>query len=167
MLQKEPGGTKDLMTESSSFPSNPVGTFREENTESVTEKEPAGQVNGADFLGISGSLLCLLHCLAPQLATFGLLGAGLGSFFAGEFWAVIFWATCFWAVYRSAASSIFPRNKLLLWLAFLIFSAGLGLEFFSIGGKWVSYTGSVLLVIAHILNFLEEMRWRKMVCSAS
>jgi hypothetical protein len=167
MLQKELSGTKEVMTESSPFASNPVGSFREGNAETATEMESADQAKGADFLGISGSLLCLLHCLAPQLATFGLLGAGLGSFFAGEFWAVIFWATCFWAVYRSAASSVFPRNKLLLWMAFLIFSAGLVLEFFSIGGKWVSYTGSVLLIIAHILNFLEEMRWRKMVCSAS
>ena len=41
----------------------------------------------ADLVGISGSVLCLVHCLAPQLISLGILGAGIGTFFSGEIWA--------------------------------------------------------------------------------
>lgn len=114
-----------------------------------------------DVLGISGSFLCLLHCLAPQLMALGIFGAGFGSFFAGEVWALLFWITCLWAVWRSAATTHFPLAAIALWMAFLLFSAGLALEFFFNSVKGVSYAGSVLLILAHFWNFRLQLQWRK------
>lgn len=115
----------------------------------------------SDFLGMSGSLLCLIHCLSPQLIALGLFGVGIGNFFAGESWALIFWLTCLWAVFRSVKNSVFPRAQLALWFAFGLFSLGLGLELFTESGKWLSYLGSLLLILSHLWNFRLQLRWRK------
>jgi hypothetical protein len=111
---------------------------------------------------MGGSLLCLIHCLSPQLIALGLFGSGFGSFFAGEWWALLFWITCFWAVYRSARGSVFPAARLILWISFGIFSLGLAFEFLTSSGKWLSYLGSIFLMAGHLWNFRLQMGWRKM-----
>ena len=127
------------------------------------KEEPKGEsfqsTAETDLIGIGGSLLCLLHCLAPQLISLGLLGASFGDFFAGETWALIFWITCFWALYQSAKNTRFPRAALALWIAFLVFSVGLVLEPFTETGKLFTYGGSVMLIASHIWNFRLFLQW--------
>jgi hypothetical protein len=122
-------------------------------SEPHSDASPSIQTSGSDFVGISGSILCLIHCLAPQLIGLGLLGAGIGSYFAGEIWALIFWITCLWAVNHSAKSARYPAAALALWASFLLFSSGLAMETFLGAGKAVSYSGSVLLILAHLWNY--------------
>jgi hypothetical protein len=107
----------------------------------------------ADFVGISGSLLCLVHCLAPQLISLGILGAGIGTFFSGEIWAGLFWITCLWAVRKAAADAPFPISAFFLWFSFSTFSLGLGMETFFGADKIISYSGSLLLILAHLNNY--------------
>jgi len=129
-----------------------------ENTENAGDS--SSEISGGfDILGMGGSLLCLIHCLAPQLIALGILGAGIGSIFAGEIWDLVFWITCFWAVYSSASSTPFSRASLALWVSFFIFSLGLGLEAFAGMGKETSYAGSVLLIVAHSWNFRLQLSW--------
>lgn len=159
MLQKELSRSEDLLVENQNYSKHFSGSTRKFQSETSNNSVEAGK--GADLLGIGGSLFCLLHCLAPQIVSLGLLGASFGSFFAGEYWAILFWATCFWAVFRSAANAVYLLNKSLLWLAFLIFSSGLIIEFIVPGEKWISYAGSIILISAHLWNFWRQLSWNK------
>ena len=107
----------------------------------------------ADLVGISGSVLCLVHCLAPQLISLGILGAGIGTFFSGEIWAGLFWITCLWAVRKASEDAPYPHSAVLLWFSFITFSLGLGLETFFGADKIISYSGSLLLILAHLNNY--------------
>jgi hypothetical protein len=149
-----------LQKEKEVFSPNLVAEFGESHlqSESHSDAQPSIQTSGSDFVGISGSILCLIHCLAPQLIGLGLLGAGIGAYFAGEIWALIFWITCLWAVNRSAKSARYPTAALALWASFLLFSSGLGIETFFDAGKAVSYSGSVLLILAHVWNYRLQIK---------
>ena len=154
MLQKE--GADVILISGTENPALDSCALEKEEIDGASSAEISA---GFDLLGMGGSLLCLVHCLAPQLIALGILGAGIGSFFAGEIWALLFWITCFWAVYSSAASTPYPRSSMALWLSFFIFSLGLGLETFAGMGKETSYAGSVLLIAAHSWNFRLQLRW--------
>jgi hypothetical protein len=114
-----------------------------------------------DYLGAGGSFLCLVHCIAPQLIAFGSVGLGIGSFFAGEIWTLFFWITCLVAVWQSARRSMFVRSSVFLWLAFGIFSAGIGYEVLAGKEHFVSYAGSLLLIAAHTYNLFLQNRWKR------
>ena len=114
----------------------------------------------ADYLGMSGSFLCLLHCIAPQLLMLGSVGLGLSTFFESESWNLFFWATCFWAVWSAGKQSAFSQMKISLWLAFGIFSIGLGYELLSGSHHFISYIGSVSLIVAHTLNLIKQNQWK-------
>jgi hypothetical protein len=117
----------------------------------------------SDFIGIGGSFFCLVHCLAPQLISLGLLGAGIGSWFSGEYWAFLFWITCLWAVVKSSGASRFPSAALFLWIAFLLFSIGLMLETFFGAAKLISYLGSLCLISAHLWNYRQQVISRRVL----
>lgn len=149
MLHKEDGAVK--WAEEDTRLSAIVSSEASAHIQGETENRQLS--SGADIVGISGSLLCLLHCLAPQLIGLGILGAGLGNFFSGEIWAGFFWLTCFWAVWKAAEDAPYVRSALFLWISFSIFSLGLGLETFFEADKIISYSGSLLLILAHLNNF--------------
>ncbi len=132
-----------------------------EDTNAVSEN--GSESKGSDFLGLSGSFLCLIHCLAPQLISLGLLGVGVGNFFSGEIWALVFWFTCLFAVRVSARNSVYPAISALLWISLGVFTLGLGIENFAGLGKEISYTGSGLLIIAHLLNLRLQEKWRQAI----
>lgn len=122
----------------------------------------------ADVLGVSGSFLCLVHCLAPQvLATMGSVGLGIGTFFESELWVLFFWVSCFVAVWSAARKSAFPKVAMYLWLAFVLFSVGTGLEFFFHWDHTLSYIGSSLLIAGHLYHlYLQQslLRSRPFQC---
>ena len=119
----------------------------------------------ADFLGVSGSFLCLIHCLAPQLLALGTVGLGIGSFFAGQGWVLFFWVTCLLAVWQSARKSLFIRSSLFLWFAFLLFTTGILLEEFGGFDHWVSYIGSSFLISGHLYNLHLQKKWKQVLLS--
>lgn len=122
----------------------------------------------ADYLGVGGSFLCLIHCLAPQvLATLGSVGLGIGTFFESELWVLFFWISCLAAVWSATRKSAFPKVGMYLWLAFILFSIGTGLEFFFHLDHTLSYLGSSLLIIGHLYHlYLQQnlLRTRPLQC---
>ena len=115
----------------------------------------------ADYLGMSGSVLCLIHCIAPQLIMIGSLGFGLAAFFSSGIWHVIFWGTCLAAVWQSGRTSAYPRIKVFLWFSFLVFTLGIGYEWMAQVEHWISYVGSLLLIIGHTINLVYQIKWRR------
>lgn len=119
----------------------------------------------SDIVGISGSLLCLIHCVAPQLAAAGFSTLSAFSFLSHGYWDVILWLSCFAAVFYSARKSVFTRTAVLLWLSFILFSAGMAVESIFAFEHWVSYLGSASLISAHGYNFYKHLRWKQTVLS--
>jgi len=115
----------------------------------------------SDFIGVGGSLLCLVHCVAPQLLALGSIGLGIGSFFASEGWTFFFFLTCLLAVWHSARKSSFIQVQLLLWVAFALFTSGLLLEFLTHTETVISYFGSAFLIFAHLVNFKKQAAWNR------
>ena len=115
----------------------------------------------SDFIGVSGSFLCLVHCLAPQLLAFGSIGLGVTTFFASEGWTLFFFLTCLAAVWHSSRKSVFLHVQVLLWLAFAFFSTGLLVEYFTNSENIISYFGSTTLIFAHIINFKKQAGWKR------
>jgi hypothetical protein len=122
---------------------------------------PLDPVASSDFVGMGGSFLCLVHCLAPQLVVLGSLGLGIGSFFANEAWVLFFWVSCLLAVWHSSRRSLFVRSGRLLWAAFGIFSLGTFLEFFAGFEHSLSYAGSIALILAHLYNLHLHQQWKR------
>lgn len=129
-------------------------------TDLVPEGSTMETVWNADFLGMSGSFLCLLHCIAPQLLMLGSVGLGLSTFFESESWNLFFWATCLWAVWAAGKRSVFVGMQISLWLAFGLFTFGLGYELISGSHHFVSYLGSVSLIVAHTINLIKQNQWK-------
>ena len=121
---------------------------------------PGDSTLNPDYLGMSGSFLCLLHCIAPQLLMLGSVGLGLSTFFESESWNLFFWATCFWAVWSAGKQSVFIGMLISLWVAFAIFTFGLGYEILTGSHHFISYIGSVSLIVAHTLNLIKQNHWK-------
>ena len=109
----------------------------------------------SDVLGIGSAFLCLIHCIAAPL----LMGFGAGihevqhSFFLHEFWDVIFLVLGFIAVYFSARHSKSTFLKVLLWTTYLSLLCAVILHHSSPVFEYLIYAASIVLIIAHILNF--------------
>lgn len=121
----------------------------------------------SDYLGLSGSFLCIVHCVGPQLLILGSLSAGLGSFFSSGLWHIFFWVTCLLAVYQSTRISEFPAVKRVLWVSFLVFTLGLFLDIAFGVETIISYLGSASLVFAHGYNLYKIQRSNSKVSCAS
>ena len=115
----------------------------------------------SDFIGVSGSFLCLIHCLAPQMIALGSIGLGIGSFFASEGWTLFFFLTCVFAVWHSSRKSVFLYVQVLLWSAFALFTTGLVVEHLMHSESLISYFGSASLITAHLVNFRKQANWNK------
>lgn len=116
---------------------------------------PENNSNGgffSDFVGISGSILCLIHCIAPQLLFLGTLGLGMASIFSSGWWHLLFWITCFFAVWKSSKISPVKLFRVVLWAAFSLFTVGIALDFFMGVENLFSYAGSAMLVFGHGWN---------------
>lgn len=109
--------------------------------------------NKADYIGILGSALCIVHCVAmPVLA----LGSSLGhehhahiGFLSLDYFFILVNAV---AVYFATRDHKSVFVKVLLWSALLIFAVSLVFEERHIIFQWLGYFGSALLIIGHLIN---------------
>ncbi|MCE6988208.1 MerC domain-containing protein [Dyadobacter sp. CY323] len=108
--------------------------------------------NKADYIGILGSVLCIVHCMLVPALAFGSTVAThhahnglrtLDFFFIGINGLAVFYAT------RNHKS--LPLN-ILLWSALMIFSVSLLFEGRHPAFSWLGYIGSALLIIGHLIN---------------
>jgi len=109
--------------------------------------------NKADYVGILGSVLCILHCIAmPMLA----LGSSLGhdhhehiGFISLDYFFILLNLI---AVYFATREHKSLLVRVLLWSALSIFAVSLIFEERSIIFQWLGYFGSALLIIGHLVN---------------
>lgn len=108
----------------------------------------------ADYLGITGSILCIIHCLITPVLALGstalhghdLLLGGIISF------DYIFIVVNGAAVFFATRSHNFPAVRVFLWFSFAVFATSLLLEERSKVFSILGYIGSGLLIIGHIYN---------------
>ena len=122
----------------------------------ITQKK----INRSDLIGAAASGLCAIHCtLTPILfAAKPVLEGTMGVHaHGGGFWAVLdytFLVLSLAAVWYSARHTNHATIKRILWIAWLVFAAGLLSEPLDLSyGKWLMYIGSVTLVITHLQNY--------------
>lgn len=109
--------------------------------------------NKADYIGILGSLLCIVHCLAmPVLA----LGSAFGhdhhmhiGFLSLDYLFILINAAAVYFATREHRS-VFVR--ILLWFALLLFAVSLIFEERNVVFQWLGYLGSALLITGHVIN---------------
>ncbi|MPR35306.1 MerC domain-containing protein [Salmonirosea aquatica] len=114
----------------------------------------------ADYMGIAGSVLCLIHCLiTPVLALGTSLTAHshtIGVIDLDYFFILINGV----AVYFATREHRNPLLRLFLWSAFLLFSVSLILENYFPAFRTLGYLGSGLLIAGHVYNLIYCRPWR-------
>lgn len=108
----------------------------------------------ADYVGIVGSILCIIHCLAAPvlvvtsslLRTDQTLQAGFLSL------DYVFIAINIVAVYFATRHHSTSPVRMALWGFLLLFSIGLLLEDVSPVFEYVAYAASAGLVFSHLMN---------------
>jgi hypothetical protein len=118
----------------------------------IKVQNTAGHGN-ADYVGITGSVLCIIHCIVtPILAvSSSLLFKDTlleGMHLLGYLFILINGV----AVYYATRHSHSGRLNQFLWIAFGIFSASIVLEEVSEVFHYTGYLGSFLLIVGHSLN---------------
>lgn len=108
----------------------------------------------SDLLGISSSLLCLIHCTALPIAYVLLAKTSQHIEWLHQL-DFIFIGLGFIAVLQTAKSTPLKWIKVLLWFFFTLFSISILFE----DNAWMeamSYVGSIGLISAHALNFIRS-----------
>jgi len=106
----------------------------------------------ADYIGILGSVLCIIHCLLVPALAFGSTAfhkhehAGLISL---DYFFILINGIAVYYATREHKSLVI---RTLLWGALLIFSVSLIFEGKNQIFTWLGYIGSALLIIGHLLN---------------
>ncbi|MCF0058349.1 MerC domain-containing protein [Dyadobacter sp. CY356] len=109
--------------------------------------------NKADYIGILGSVLCIIHCIAvPALA--------MGTAFTDNHHTYIGFISLDYifilingiAVYFATKDHKSILLKMLLWGALLIFAVSLIFEGRHYIFHWLGYIGSILLIAGHFIN---------------
>lgn len=109
--------------------------------------------NKADYIGILGSVLCIVHCIAmPVLA----LGSSIGhdhhahiGFLSLDYFFILVNAV---AVYFATRDHKSLFVKVLLWSALFIFAVSIVFEERNVVFQWLGYLGSALLIGGHLIN---------------
>jgi len=117
-----------------------------------TAGHAAGQGN-ADYIGITGSILCIIHCIVTPVLTVSsslLLKDTLheGMHLLGYIFILINGAAVYYATRHSHSS----RLNRFLWAAFGVFAASIVLEEVNEVFHYTGYLGSFLLIVGHSLN---------------
>lgn len=113
----------------------------------------------SDLLGITASGLCTVHCLVAPLffASKPLFDHHGGHAHGTGWWAsldFIFLLLSMLAVYYSSKHTGHQSIKRWLWIAWFVFASGLLMEKFHIHvATWFLYSGSIALVLIHLLNY--------------
>lgn len=108
--------------------------------------------NRADYLGITGSVLCIIHCLITPvlLMTTTLLNHNplrIG-FLSLDYLFIVVNIVAVWSASRHTSRSL----RISLWSCLALFAAGLLLEDVHPGFEYLTYGASAGLVITHIGN---------------
>ncbi|ODS77685.1 MAG: hypothetical protein ABS46_17880 [Cytophagaceae bacterium SCN 52-12] len=118
----------------------------------IKAQNTAGQGN-ADYVGITGSVLCIIHCIVtPVLAVSSSLLFKDTLLEGMRLLGYLFILINGVAVYYATRHSHSPRLSQFLWVAFGIFSASIVLEEVSEVFHYTGYAGSFLLIAGHSLN---------------
>ncbi len=111
----------------------------------------------ADYIGITGSVLCLVHCLAAPVLVMtsnllrnDTLRAGFMSL------DYVFIVINIIAVYFAARQHTSSAIRTALWSFLFIFAVGLLLEDVSPVFEYVAYIASMGLVVSHLLNLRQH-----------
>lgn len=116
----------------------------------------------ADMMGISASVLCMIHCLVfPVLISFGYMARYSGEHehehghdhFHWHWMDYFFIILAIWAVFNAAKNTHSKRIKIALWTAVLIFSVAILLHEWNSWMIAVSVLASLALIIIHIINW--------------
>jgi hypothetical protein len=116
----------------------------------------------ADIMGISASILCMIHCLAfPVLISAGFIFSPVDHHiheydhlhFDWHWIDFLFVAFAIWAVYNAAKSTQSKSIKIALWVAVSIFSMGVMFHDVFHWMLYLSLMGSISLVVIHIINW--------------
>ena len=125
----------------------------------------------ADQIGISGSVLCLIHCTVLPL--FGILSAGASStthghthFFVGD--DLFFALVAVVAAYFAAKNTQKPSLKILFWSFSILFAISLVTSEISHSFHWAIYLAHICalgLIATHGYHFFESRK--KIKCQLS
>jgi cell division protein FtsW (lipid II flippase) len=116
----------------------------------------------ADMMGISASVLCMIHCLAfPVMISLGYMVKYSDTHdhdhdhehFHWHWMDYFFIALAIWAVYNAAKNTHSKRIKIALWIAVIIFSIAILLHEWNPVMIAVSIAASLALIIIHIINW--------------
>lgn len=115
----------------------------------------------ADYFGILGSVLCIVHCLVTPALMLGVTWFGEGLLKADlHKYDLLFVLINGLAVFYATRGHSIRWINLLLWGAWALFGISLLLEHDFPFFQYVSYFGSVLLIAGHSLN-LYYCRYKK------
>ena len=109
--------------------------------------------NKADYVGILGSVLCIIHCVAmPALAVSTSFTHNhhmhIGFLSLDYFFILINGIAVYFATKNHKSLSL----RIFLWSALLIFAVSLIFEGRHDLFQWLGYLGSVLLIAGHFIN---------------
>lgn len=122
-----------------------------------------------DKVGIVGSVLCLIHCLAaPFVAITGTAladhwHAGDGVFSLDHLFIIVNGFAVYFATKHVAAKIV----KWILWFAFALFATSLLLESKGEIFHWLSYVASFLLIGGHLFNIYTCRASKGSACKVS
>ncbi|HRH69779.1 MAG TPA: MerC domain-containing protein [Flavobacteriales bacterium] len=109
-----------------------------------------GLLRTGDGLGIINSAICIVHCLAMPL----LIAAGAG-FFEHPSVSWVFIVLAFLAVRSAIRSNRNAPVAMVLGIGWGLFAFALALEGVDERLELLAYAGSAILIIGHILNWLD------------
>lgn len=116
----------------------------------------------SNLLGAVASGLCVIHCAVTPLLFVAkpMLEEATSEhehLHGSPFWAAfdyIFLLLSFIAVYYSVRHTSHRSLKWVLWVSWVVFAAGILFEVFHLPyGHWLMYSGSIALVIGHLMNY--------------
>lgn len=131
----------------------------------MLQKSKRLQFQKPDFVGISASFLCMVHCAVyPLIVSLGVFvrtssdspryfGTKYQHIHSGWYWLdYIFVALAIWAVFNATKNTHSDFIKIGLWASLTVFSFSILLHHQFEGMFFLSFSASLLLVIFHILN---------------
>lgn len=118
----------------------------------IKAQHTSGQGN-ADYVGITGSVLCIIHCIiTPVLAVSSSLflkdTLAEGMHLLGYVFIFINGLAVYYATRHMHSANL----RRFLWAAFALFAASLVLEEVNEFFHYTGYVGSFLLIVGHGLN---------------
>ncbi|MET3129686.1 lipid-A-disaccharide synthase-like uncharacterized protein [Arcicella rosea] len=109
-----------------------------------------------DYLGIAGSGICLVHCLATPIVmfvkTFYETKMDISSHEGIHYWDYLFLTICFIAVYFTTKEATSSKITIAFWSFFVLFACSILFEEDFKYLNLVGYFSSIALIITHLVN---------------